>query len=141
MNHRASSQIALFDLHDSPVREISVVDGDVRLGLEFASIGKEHPCNPHGKAQAIGPCSIVFRGVDAQVVKVFSEKERVFTPHPDPTMPIDGEIMEFVVEELTGRTAIVLAGFHKHGWVEWRFMCSSVEVSWSDFLGDAWYES
>ena len=139
--YQASSQIDLFELHDSPVQAIAIRDGQVQLDLEFASIRKEHACNPYHKAQTIKPCSLLFQGVKDQLAQVFSETERVFKPHPDPSSPIDGDIIEFEVAEATDQLAVKLAGFHQSGWVEWRFTCSSGQVTWSEFAGSAWYES
>jgi hypothetical protein len=136
-----SSQINLIDLHDSPVKAIVVTDVGIRLDLAFACMSRGHSCNPYGKAQTIAPCLLVFHGVSDQLTQVFCDTERVFKPHTDGSMPIDGDIMEFKTENIDQRIAVFISGFYQSDWVEWRFTCSSAQIFWTDFVGPAWYES
>jgi hypothetical protein len=138
--YETASQIDLFNLHDAEILAIEVGDTATRLDLRFAYIGKNHPANPHGTDQLIKPCSLVFHGVSDHVVQLWNETARTFLPHAEPTRPIDDCIIQFDASGPEGDTAITLSGFHRLGWSEWRFRCTSVSIAWSAFCGGAWYD-
>ena len=138
--HQASAQIELFDLHDGPVRAISIEGVAITLELEFAIIGRGHRANPYPSAQYVKPCTLQFQGVSSQSSKVWVESTRSFAPHPCPSSPIEGDVIEFEPVASSEGYSVKLAGFHTAGWSEWRFNCKSVFVSWAEFSGKAWYE-
>lgn len=138
--YETASRIDLFNLHDAGIVAIDIGATTTRLDLRFAYIGKGHEANPRGTDQLIKPCSLVFRNVSEQRVRLWSESTRQFLPHGEPARPIDDCIIQFDVTTTEDDTAILLSGFHRLGWTEWQFRCESVTVIWSAFCGVAWYD-
>lgn len=139
--YETATRIDLFNLHDAEIVAIDVGPTMTRLDLRFAYIGKAHEANPHDTDQLIKPCSLVFRKVSDQRVRLWSESARRFEPHTEPGRPIDDCIIQFELAGTPSDAAITLSGFHRLGWTEWQFRCESVTVAWSAFCGVAWYDS
>ena len=96
--------------------------------------------NPYTVAKCIGPCLLSFINVKSSVAKLFNEKTRDFSEHPDPTKPLDHEIIEaYEVLLPNGEMQYVLTGFHKAEWSEWHIQCAGFKLHWEGELGNAWF--
>ena len=126
----------LLDFHDATIEEIIVAGSTIEIRLGFANIMESHPSNPYAVAKCIENCTLLFESVKEATANLYSDSEKKFVPHPDPTAPIEWEILE--AEEMPGK-GFSLKGMHSLGWSEWLIFCPEFQLNWVAFSNDAWF--